>query len=61
MISMPNVPKTIIPAITTTDSKRIGHQYCMIMPGCTIIPTEMKNTEPKRSLTGMVTCSMRSA
>ena len=59
--SMPKVPNVIMPAITTADSSSIGHQYWTRMAGCTIMPTEMKNTEPKRSLTGMVTCSMRSA
>ena len=61
VISMPNVPKTIIPTITTADKISIGTQYCAMMVGSTIMPTEMKNTEPKRSLIGTVTCSIFSA
>ena len=59
--SMPAVPKIIMPQITTTDSRSIGAQYWLSIAGCTIMPTEMKNTEPKRSFTGVTTCSMRSA
>ena len=58
---MPKVPKSIIPTITTDDRMRICHQYMPTMAGCTIIPTEMKKTAPKRSLTGVTTVSMRSA
>ncbi len=61
VMSMPNVPKIIMPAITTADNISIGIQYSASMAGCTIMPTEMKNTEPKRSLTGVTTCSMLSA
>ena len=58
---MPDVPNTIIPVITTPDKISIGPAYSTRIVGLTIIPTEMKNTEPNRSLTGTVTCSMRSA
>ena len=59
--SMPNVPNTIMPTTTTAERMRIDGQYSARMAGCTIMPTEMKNTAPKRSLTGVTTCSMRSA
>ena len=59
--SMPKVPNTIMPTMTTAESIRIGAAYSTITSGFTIMPTEMKNTDPKRSLTGTTTCSMRSA
>ncbi len=59
--SMPKVPNTIIPTITTPDMINIDPQYWARMAGCTIMPTDMKNTAPNRSLTGVTTCSMRSA
>ena len=59
--SIPSVPKIIMPAITTAARIRICHQYCTSTCGSTIIPTEMKNTEPKRFLTGPITRSIRSA
>ena len=59
--SIPNVPNSIMPTITTPDSTRIGAQYWAMICGSTIMPTDMKNTEPKRSLTGETTRSIRSA
>ena len=59
--SMPVVPNTIIPTITTTDSSVIVPAYCTITSGLTIMPTEMKKTAPKRSFTGPTMRSMRSA
>ena len=59
--SMPKVPNNIMPAITTAESITIGSQYSTSMAGCTIMPTDMKNTAPKRSFTGVTTCSIRSA
>ena len=59
--NIPNAPNTIIPTITTADNSNIGPAYSAIVVGCTIIPTDMKNTAPNRSLTGIVTRSMRSA
>ncbi len=59
--SIPNEPKTIIPTITAADSSSMGFQYRAITCGSTIMPTEMKNTAPKRSLTGVTTVSIRSA
>ena len=58
---MPRVPNSIMPAITTQANSRICHQYVTSTPGSTIMPTEMKNTEPNRFLTGAITRSMRSA
>ncbi len=61
VMSIPNVPKTIMPTITTHDSMSMGEMYSSITCRSTIIPTEMKNTAPNRSLTGVITCSIRSA
>ena len=60
-MSMPAVPNTIIPTITTTARNATVPRYSMIISGFTIIPTEIKNTAPNRSFTGFITCSMRSA
>ena len=59
--SMPKVPNTIIPTITTTASRAITLQCCVMTDGLTIIPTEMKNTAPNKSLTELIRRSMRSA
>ncbi len=59
--SIPKVPSSIMPKITTPDSTRIGAQYCVMMCGSTIMPTDMKNTDPNRSFTGVTTRSIRSA
>ena len=61
VMSIPNVPNTIIPTMTTADSNSIGDRYSTIMLRSTIMPTDMKNTAPKRSLIGATTLSMRSA
>ena len=58
---MPNEPNIIIPTMTAADNNSIGFQYNAMTCGSTIIPTEIKNTAPKRSLTGVTTDSMRSA
>ena len=55
VMSMPKVPNTVIPTITAADSSKMGHQYWAITAGSTIMPTEIKKTEPKRSFTGVVT------
>ena len=57
---MPMVPNTIMPTITTAASSSICHQYCTSTAGSTIMPTEMKNTDPNRFLIGTITLSMRS-
>ena len=59
--SMPNVPNNIIPTITTTDSSAIVPAYSMMIVGLTIMPTDMKNTAPNKSFTGLTMRSMRSA
>ena len=59
--SIPKVPKTIIPSTTTTDSVAIVLAYCTMILVSTIIPTDMKNTAPKRSFTGFTRCSICSA
>ena len=59
--SMPKVPKMIIPTTTTTLSSAMVPQCWTMMSGLTIMPTEMKNTAPNRSFTGIMTRSMRSA
>ncbi len=59
--SMPSVPKTIIPAMTTAARRSISLQYVVSTPGSTIIPTEMKKTAPKRFFTGCTTFSILSA
>ena len=59
--SIPSVPNNIMPVITTAASSRISHQYSASTVGSTIMPTEMKKTEPKRFLTGVMTFSILSA
>ena len=59
--NMPKVPNTIMPTMTTTASRAMTLQCCVITVGLTIMPTEMKNTAPKRSLTDEMSRSMRSA
>ena len=59
--SIPKVPKRIMPTTTTMLSRAMVPACATITAGSTIIPTEMKNTAPKRSLTGVMMRSMRSA
>ena len=59
--SMPKVPNTIMPTITTMASRAMTLQCLVITSGLTIMPTEMKNTAPNKSLTGEMRRSIRSA
>ena len=59
--TMPKVPKVIMPTTTTTASSKMMPALCHMSTGSTIMPTEMKNTAPKRSFTGVMMRSMRSA
>ena len=54
-------PKMNFPTITSSDKITIGIQNSPSTCGFTIIPTEMKKTAPKRSFTGAVSFSIRSA
>ena len=47
--------------MVTSVRMRMGTAYFTTAPGFSIIPTEMKNTAPNRSLTPAVRCSTRSA
>ena len=55
------LPNTICPRVTASEMTRMGHQYCMSTEGSTIMPTDTKKTAPKRSFSGDMVCSMRSA
>ena len=48
-INTPLVANRGMPMTTTTISIRIGFQYCAMIAGSTIIPTETKKMAPKRS------------
>ncbi len=61
VISIPKVPNRIMPAITTPESSNIGQKYSTMTLRSTIMPTDMKNTAPNRSLTGLTTASIDSA
>ena len=59
--SMPTPELSDLSTTTTTVMTRICHQYCRRMDGLTIIPTETKNTAPKRFLMGVVSLWIISA
>ena len=59
--SIPVVPNKIMPTITTIERMVMVPAFCVITVGSTSIPTEIKNTAPKRFFTGVMICSMRSA
>ena len=59
--STPSEENSSFPTMVTTVSIRMGQMYFTTAPGSSIIPTEMKNTAPNRSLTPEVRCSTRSA
>ena len=57
----PKVDKITLPVITTKVIIKIGLIYSINIPGSTSIPTEVKNTAPNKSFTGLMVASMRSA
>ena len=59
--STPVVAKNSWPIMTVRVITTIGSQYCPIMAGSTIIPTDTKKMAPNRSLTGLTRRSMCSA
>ena len=48
----PKQEKATLPAITISVIKKIGQANSTNIDGSTIIPTETKNTAPKKSLIG---------
>ena len=56
-----NVPKKAIPTKRAREMRRMGSPYWRSTCGSTSIPTDTKNTAPKRSRTGFTSFSMRSA
>ncbi len=59
--STPNDEKNAFPKMVTTVISITGKAYCTSTAGSTSIPTETKKIAPKRSFTGLIICSMRSA
>ena len=55
------VPNTLCPTIMVSTRQRIGMAYSTRIFGSTSIPTDTKNTAPKRFLTGSTSFSIRSA
>ena len=58
--SIPMLLNTSFPTSVTRIITTIGMMYFAIISGCTIIPTEIKKTAPKRSFTPLVNVSTRS-
>ena len=57
----PRVLNRVWPTMMAAMMHRMGTMYSMISDTSTIMPTETKKMAPKRSLTGVTTCSIRSA
>ena len=49
-----------LPVTTITVIKKIGQAYVINIEGSTIIPTDTKNTAPKKSFSGLMLFSIRS-
>ena len=54
----PKQEKATLPIITINVITKIGQAYCPNNAGFTIMPTDTKNTAPKKSFNGFITCSI---
>ena len=59
--STPSDEKNSLPTRVTSVMIMMGMMYCTTIAGSSIMPTDKKNTAPKRSFTPEVRCSTRSA
>ena len=57
----PSVPNMACPSNIVTIITSMGSQYCASTLGSTSIPTDTKNTAPKRFFTGSTSLSIASA